>query len=45
MKDKIWLFVLGIRSKDNEIQTFRHESRVAEIEDSQSCILHLAAFL
>ncbi len=26
MKDKIWLFVLAIRSVDNEIQTFRPES-------------------
>ena len=37
MKDKIWLFVLAIRSVDNEIQMFRPESLMAEIKDSQSC--------
>lgn len=34
MKDKIQLFVLEIKSVDDEIQTFRPESLMAEIKDS-----------
>ena len=42
MKDKIQLFVLEIKSVDDEIQTFRPESLMAEIKASQSCILLLS---